>query len=506
MKPVVKPIESAAEAIGGWIRSMGTWAAQETGVSQRPELGIESGVVCLDSSRRGAGQGRWTFISARPLAVVTGDVGDVRIVDGLAGRELDRDPDPFALLKRALNRYHGLDTASLASIPFRGGAIGVLGYGCRRAVEALAADPPAQWGEPDLWWGLYDTFLAWDAQAKRGWVISWGIPSWGTDPDPELARRRVETLTAHLNAVSPASSLMESPLHVGLAPFWQEDRYASAFRRIKEGIASGELYQGCLTYPMMARRRSDVTALGLFERLRVTSPSPYGALIATGGPVSLVSSSPERFMHVRGREVTVRPMKGTRPRGRDRLEDRALRRSLERSIKDRAENLMIVDLMRNDLGRVCRLGSVRVPRLFTVERYRTIHQMTSTVQGELMEGGHGLEAVRSCFPPGSMTGAPKVQAMKVLAQLEEGRRGFYAGTLGWVGWDGDLELSVVIRTALVSSQTIAWHVGGGIVADSVLGAEWDESLVKCPAALRAASTGRLYGSARDQPRDGPVTL
>ena len=210
--------------------------------------------------------------------------------------------------------------------------------------------------------------------------------------------------------------------------------------------------------------------------------------------MSLVSTSPERFLQVRGDRVVARPMKGTRPRGGDKEEDRRLRRELEMSEKDRAENIMIVDLMRNDLGKECKAGSVRVPKLFTVESYHAVHQMTSTVEGELKRGTDGLKLLRGCFPPGSMTGAPKVQAMKLLCSVERERRGMYSGALGWVGVDGDMELSVVIRTAMVSSEKIAWHVGGGIVADSELESEWLESLAKCPEELRSLMRGRSEGS------------
>ncbi|MBH25651.1 MAG: aminodeoxychorismate/anthranilate synthase component I [Myxococcales bacterium] len=492
MEPAIQQWSGANEAVGGWVRAVSAWAVAAGASPPRAEVGGAPGVACLDSSRRGVGQGRWTFVTARPLAIVKGRVGDVQIIDGSSGRVLDRGSDPFALLQRALDEHRGLTSEALREVPFQGGALGVFGYGCRLAVESLQADPPARWGEPDVWWGLYDTFLAWDGLAGRGVLVSWGLRRWGGAPDPGLARRRVRALAEHLDR--GATSMDGRGLEVGLTPGWERERYASAFQRIQEGIAAGELYQGCLTYPMRAERAPEVTALALFDGLRRWSPAPYGALLATDGPVSLVSSSPERFMRVRGGQVTVRPMKGTRPRGRDRAEDRALRRELERSVKDRAENIMIVDLMRNDLGRVCRLGSVQVPRIFTVESYQTVHQMTSTVQAELKEGGHGLEAARACFPPGSMTGAPKVQAMKLLAELEGAPRGYYAGALGWVGWGGDLELSVVIRTALVSAREIAWHVGGGIVADSEPGAEWDESLAKCPEPLRRAVTGRGQGS------------
>ncbi len=177
-------------------------------------------------------------------------------------------------------------------------------------------------------------------------------------------------------------------------------------------------------------------------------------------------------------------MKGTRPRAvHDPSADHALAMELRHSVKDRAENVMIVDLMRNDLGRVCVLGSVRVPELFTIEQHATVHQMTSTIEGELRADVSSVEAIGAGFPPGSMTGAPKVEAMKLLQSLEIGERGWYSGVLGYVGWDGDVDLSVVIRTALLTDQSVSWHVGGGVVADSTREGEWAEALTKGPHGL-----------------------
>jgi anthranilate/para-aminobenzoate synthase component I len=273
---------------------------------------------------------------------------------------------------------------------------------------------------------------------------------------------------------------------LGLAPSLSSDEHRAALAQILGWIGAGDLYQACFTYPMWAARPPELDARAMFAALRAMSPAPFAALVVPGGPLSLAGASPERFLQVRGRVAQARPMKGTRPRLEDPLQDDAQRQDLRDSLKDRAENVMIVDLMRNDLGRVCTLGSVCVPDLFTVETYRAVHQMTSTVRGTLAPDAHALDAVRACFPPGSMTGAPKVAAMQRLQTLETSPRGWYSGALGYLGFDGDADLCVVIRSALLSQDRLAWHVGGGIVADSDFEAEWLESLSKCPPALRGS--------------------
>jgi para-aminobenzoate synthetase component 1 len=227
-----------------------------------------------------------------------------------------------------------------------------------------------------------------------------------------------------------------------------------------------------------------VTARGLFEALAARRPAPFAALLVPGGPVALASASPERFLEVRGGVARARPMKGTRGRVEDPEQDARVGAELLASEKDRAENLMIVDLMRNDIGRVCRPGSVEVPALFTLEGHARVWQLTSTIEGVLSPGVSAWGLLRACFPPGSMTGAPKVEAMRLLERLEPGPRGWYSGVVGYVDVRGEVDLSVVIRSAVVSGREVAWHVGGGVVADSTAQGEWDESREKCPALWR----------------------
>jgi anthranilate/para-aminobenzoate synthase component I len=259
--------------------------------------------------------------------------------------------------------------------------------------------------------------------------------------------------------------------------------HAQAVTAIHEAIASGRLYQLCLTFPVRFSPPKDSAAL--FAALLARNPVDHAAWVSLPD-FELLSASPERFLSVRGREALLRPMKGTR-RLDEASTEQALR-ELGESIKDRAENVMITDLARNDLGRVCVPGSVRVDALFEVERYASVAQMTSTIRGELGEGLDVWDALAAAFPPGSMTGAPKIEACRMFRELEEGPRGLYGGVLGWVEPDGDAEFSVVIRSLQSRGGEARWDIGGGIVHDSQVESEWDEAWAKFAALRTLVST------------------
>jgi aminodeoxychorismate synthase component I len=265
--------------------------------------------------------------------------------------------------------------------------------------------------------------------------------------------------------------------------------YAKQVDAITERIAAGDLYQACLTHRLEVAPVDDPWAV--YRRLRDTAP--FAAYLAWPDG-AIVGSSPERFLRAtRDGAVECRPIKGTRARGATPEEDARARRALARSAKDRAENVMIVDLVRNDLGRVCEIGSVAVPELCAIEPYAGVHQMVSTITGRLGPGRDALDAIRACFPPGSMTGAPKLAAVDLLASLEPVRRGPYAGALGYLDARGGADLSVVIRTAVVHGGRAVLGVGGGVVADSTPDGEWRESLDKARPVLRALGASETSG-------------
>ena len=259
-----------------------------------------------------------------------------------------------------------------------------------------------------------------------------------------------------------------------------------AVRRILEYIAAGDCYQVNLSQRLSAPYSG--SAWSLYERLRAASPAPYSAFLDCGDH-QVLSSSPELFLRVRGGEVETHPIKGTRPRGRTPEEDAAAAAELLSSPKDRAELLMIVDLERNDLGRVCRFGSVTVPELYRLESYANVHHLVATVRGQLRPQITPLECLRAAFPGGSITGAPKIRAMEIIEELEPVRRSLYTGAIGWVDGRGDGEWNIAIRTMVVKQGVVQFHVGGGVVADSDPQAEYEETLAKAGGMLAALGVG-----------------
>src|SRR5262245_2637398 len=368
-------------------------------------------------------------------------------------------------------------------IPFAGGAVGYLGYELSSRFEALGLSAADDLGLPDLVLLFVDRVLAWDHREER--LVALGL---GMAGDAAGARERARAGAREIaSAVAggparPPERRRAAPRRPPRAGLGRE-RYEAAVEPILGEIARGNVYQACLTHRLELDYPGD--PYELYRELRRASPAPFACYLELA-ELAVVGSSPERFLRAGadGR-VESRPIKGTRPRGYDATADLILREELARSEKDRAENLMIVDLVRNDLGRVCATGSVEVPELMAIEDYASVFQMVSTVTGRLAPGRDALDLVRASFPPGSMTGAPKIAAMRLLDRLEPVRRGVYSGAIGWLDARGGADLSVVIRTLLVREGRAFVHAGAGVVADSDPRAEWRESLDKAGALLEA---------------------
>jgi para-aminobenzoate synthetase component 1 len=328
------------------------------------------------------------------------------------------------------------------------------------------------------------------ARAAGAWVAGYVAYEAGYALEPKLRprmpRRRKGPLLALgvFDAPAPAAPLLARALEEGRstrmtapAPLVGRRAYGFAARKVFDYIAAGDCYQVNLTFPMAAKLVSG-TALGLYGAFRRTGAVGHGAFVDLGvGPV-VVSRSPELFFQVTQGRIVTRPMKGTRPRGRDAAEDAAIVAELLASEKDRAENLMIVDLLRNDISRLSRLGTVKVPALFAVESYSTVHQMTSTVTGELQAPATLPGLMAALFPCGSVTGAPKIRAMEIIREVERQPRGVYCGAVGWMSPDGDADFSVAIRTLSVTGRDIVMNVGGGVTHGSTTAGEWEEALWK----------------------------
>jgi para-aminobenzoate synthetase component 1 len=448
----------------------------------------------LDSAATSTRLGRYSFLTADPVAVVLSKGGVTEHVDLAAGTRRTVAHDPLTEIRSILAPHVAEPVPGLP--PFQGGAAGFLAYDWSRQLERLPNSRHDDLALPDVAFGIYDWVLAWDHHTARAWLVSTGLPETSTHARRLRAAARAAFVRERLAAPAPQSATTapeSSAPHGRAAPShpiddeWWDPRlalrssftheaYLHAVARVREYILAGDIFQANLSQRFDAPL--DDSPWQFYRRLRERNAAPYAAFLDFPD-ANVLSASPERFLHVDvDGQVETRPIKGTRPRGVGPEHDAALGQALVESAKDRAENLMIVDLMRNDLSRVCEPGTVRVPELFTLERYATVHHLVSTVVGQLPPDTDALELLRAAFPGGSITGAPKVRAMEIIAQLEPSQRGVYCGAIGYLSVTGELDTSIAIRTAVARDGRLYFSAGGGIVADSDPEQEYRETLDK----------------------------
>ncbi|KRT54708.1 aminodeoxychorismate synthase component I [endosymbiont of Ridgeia piscesae] len=417
--------------------------------------------VFLDSGRPMSQQGRYDIIAADPWRRLTTHAAQTLI----EGRDSAHHSaaNPLELLREQLNASA---SSAIDGLPFCGGAIGYFGYDLVRRFESLPSLAEDAEGLPEMQIGLYDWALVVDHHAESSWLLGQGRDT--------RTERRWDELVALFSNPKPAEAggfQLTGPLGSNLT----RAEYQQRFERIQRYIHDGDCYQVNFAQRFEAPAEGDPWALYL--RLRRTNPAPFGAYLQLPDS-TLLSSSPERFLRLCGDRVESAPIKGTSPRFADPEADRRSRRQLQQSEKDRAENLMIVDLLRNDLGRVCRPGSIRVERLFEIESFARVHHLVSQIEGRLAAGRDALDLLQASLPGGSITGAPKLRAMQIIEELEPHRRGVYCGAIGYLGFDGAMDTNIAIRTMVWSDQRIRFWAGGGIVADSEVDAEYQETLYK----------------------------
>ena len=432
--------------------------------------------VLLDSARVDPRLGRWSYVAADPFLRLTSKDGRI------ASSERSFTGDPLAVLQRALAHYR-LDHDPALPMPFQTGAVGWFGYELAHHLERLPHPAADDMAFPDLAIGFYDATLAFDLLERRTWILSSGWPE-GT-PEASMHRRkaRADQLAIRLSSAAPLAP-MEPDLPVMPRSSFTRAGYEAAVRRVVEYILAGDIFQANLSHRFLAELPPGWDAWRLYRRLRRRNPAPFAAYLELG-EVTLASASPERFLQLRGRSVETRPIKGTRPRGTTPADDVRLGQELLASEKDRAENVMIVDLLRNDLSRVCRDHTVLTPAICALESFATVHHLVSTVTGDLRPGLDAVDLLRATFPGGSITGAPKIRAMEIIAELEPTARGPYCGAIGWLGADGWMDTSITIRTLAIKDGRVAFQAGGGIVADSDPAAEYEETLDKARALIEA---------------------
>jgi para-aminobenzoate synthetase component 1 len=462
--PIVEELPSSTDVMAV-VRALSAWP----------------GLLLLDSALQREPVGRFSFLMADPVCTWQTSVAQFGI-------------DPFAGVRHELQRWRAEPVAGLP--PFQGGIAGLLGYELGHCWERIASAAHDEFQLPVLAIGLYDWVIAWDHAAQRVWLISQGWPE--TDSVRRRARAAVRinvvrealaktgvpsvaspTMTTLPLAFPPLFPLAGSPQ---VTSTFTREAYLKTVERVIEYIHAGDIFQANLSQRLLARATSG--AVELFARLRSVNPAPFAGLMMWDD-WAIISASPERYLCVTEGEVETRPIKGTRQRKQGPEADLYTRDELRQSDKDQSENVMIVDLLRNDLSRVCRAGTIRVPHLCTVETYETVQHLVSEVRGQLQPGATTWDLLRATFPGGSITGAPKVRAMEIIAELEPTVRGPYCGSLFYVGADGQTDSNLLIRSFVHRHGWLQCNVGGGIVAQSSPAAEYEETLTKAAGMLRA---------------------
>ena len=420
------------------------------------------GAVLLDSGRPTADRGRYDLMSAWPQA------------------ELALQPDESGrdFLQRLRNSLQQLGNAALPDayeLPFAGGLIGYLSYDFGRQLEQLPAHALDDLHLPDARLGLYAWALISDHQTATSQLV------FHPSLEPAQRDRLIQLFSQPAPQLNGPFSLKQP-----MQPDISASQYEQALRKIHDYIQAGDCYQVNYTQRFSAQCEGD--AWTAYCALRQACPTPFSGFMSLPDDNAILSLSPERFVRVSHDQVETRPIKGTRPRGKNSVEDEANAAELLASPKDRAENLMIVDLLRNDLGRTCRTGSVRVPELFTLESYPNVHHLVSSVVGELADGKDALDLIGDSFPGGSITGAPKIRAMQIIDELEPTRRSLYCGSLLYLDVRGEMDSSIAIRSLLVKDGRVSCWGGGGIVADSDWQDEYQESITKVKVLLDTLQT------------------
>ena len=472
-------------------------------------------LIFLDSAAKHTPTGdleQYSFLSADPVALVRSKGALTEMRQAASTRWIAVPGDALTAARGLMGERPLAPVSGLP--PFQGGLAGYIGYDWGAVLERLPRPRYDDLSMSDVMLGFYDWVIAWDHRIGTAWLISTGLPAAGAEREPR-ARARMDLVRERLGSrvggrplgvttVGPqGSGAAESAApptypvsggdaasEIGLRSTFTHRGYLDAVGRVREYIIAGDIFQANLSQRFQTE--TPEAPFDLYRRLRRRNPAPFAAYLDYG-ELAILSASPERFLRLdqQRRLVETRPIKGTRPRGLGPMHDAALGRALAESEKDRAENVMIVDLLRNDLSRVCRAGTVRVPELFALEHHPTVHHLVSTVIGELEPDAGAADLIRAAFPGGSITGAPKVRAMEIIAELEPTQRGVYCGSVGYISVTGAMDTSIVIRTYLLLRGRVYFQAGGGIVADSDPELEYRETLDKAQGLIETLVESRL---------------
>ena len=441
--------------------------------------------ILFDSAVHDSDYGRFSYIAIEPFSVLWAKNGQINIDDILVSSH----KNPFQLLNDTLAT---MPQATLAYLPpFQGGAAGAFSYDLYQYIETIPAHRFDDTYFPDMAIGFYDMVLSFDHQQKKAWIISTGKPELTFPARLSRATKRLDYfshLIQQATKISPAASTVmpkdESCLPPAITSNFTKTTYTDAVKKVINYISAGDIFEASISQRFESELPSGVCPFDLYKRLRKTNPAPFAAFINLGDTY-VISASPERFLQLIDNEVETRPIKGTRPRSADPIVDRQLAEELKACEKDLAENIMIVDLLRNDLSKVCNDHSVQVTQLCGLESYSTVHHLVSVITGTLKANKTAVDLLVAAFPGGSITGAPKVRAMQIIAEIEPSKRGIYCGSLGFIGFNGTMDTSIVIRTYTLRENKISFQAGGAIVIDSNPDNEYQETLTKSSAVRNA---------------------
>ena len=422
----------------------------------------------LDSADLGHESGRYSYVALQPLETLEAKDGEITITS-IQG-QIRKEGDVFDILKTRLQDYAPMGSFLPGHAPFQGGALGYFGYDLARQLETLPSTQPPR-DIPDMAIGIYDMVFAFDHRDNTGEIIVHaGYEEEAEKKYAHMVRLRSQKKRSGNNSYSPQ---------------WQaafdQSAYEARVQRVIDYIRAGDIFQANFTQRFAAELPVDFSAFSHYLDLRAGNPAPFACFMNFGNGLQISSASPERFLRTTGAKVETKPIKGTRPRVADIAIDKLHQNALMNSEKEKAENTMIVDLLRNDLSRVCLPDSVEVTKLHDLESFASVHHLVSTIEGRMPNDKHSLDVLRAAFPGGSITGAPKIRAMEIIEELEQGQRGPYCGGAGYIGFNGDMDMNILIRTLVYEGTEVSFHTGGGITAQSDPSAEYQEMLDKAAA-------------------------
>ncbi|MGR3218560.1 MAG: aminodeoxychorismate synthase component I [Candidatus Anammoxibacter sp.] len=445
----------------------------------------------LDSALTDNAYCKYSFLGIEPFLKIKYLHSKIIVADKNGTKEINGNP--FEQLRYLLDSYKTdvlENKGNTINIPFIGGAVGYFSYDMCHFIEKIPNTTKDDSGFPDMYFGFYDTFVAIDHLTDKSYIVSLNLD------DNSNIEKKIERLiniitNKHGEEHETGCQQNHESSTGAITSNFTKEEYINAVKKAKEYINAGDIYQVNISQRFKAKTTS--SPFNLYKRLRSINPAPYSSFIGFDG-LSIISSSPERFLCVKTinnrlgckkTRVQIRPIKGTRQRYNNESEDAQARSELSASLKDDAELTMIVDLERNDLGRVCDYGSVKVVEKKVLESFATLHHLVSTIEGDLNKNFDVIDLIKATFPGGSITGAPKIRAMQIIDELESTKRSVYTGAIGYIGFDGNVDLSMAIRTFLMNGDNVCFQVGGAIVADSDPLAEYEETLHKAYAMIKA---------------------